>query len=127
MANISYKLCPNCELNWIPEDQEICDICKQGYNGDNDMYDDIDEEDLMLCPICNLNYILETDKMCELCAAEKAPVDEEDEEYDYSEDVTITDDEEDIIVSFDEIEEEEEEYAKDEEIYDDIDDDDQDY
>ena len=23
-----YKLCPRCELNYITEDEDLCDVCK---------------------------------------------------------------------------------------------------
>lgn len=124
MANINYKLCPKCELNWIPEEQDICDVCKQFNKDDIDIYDDIEEDDLMLCPICNMNYILETEKMCESCAQELLDKEKDIEEYDYRDDVIINEEtDDDIIVSLDEIEEEEEELAKDEDIYDDFDED----
>lgn len=119
MANIKYKLCPKCELNWITEEQDICDICKQLTKGETDIYDDIEEDELVLCPICNMNYILESEEMCENCALEKAgggvEVEEEVENYDFTEDVLIPEEEEEIFVSLDEIEEEEEELAKEDE------------
>lgn len=128
MANNNYKLCPKCELNWITEDLEICEVCKQLTKGEIDIYDDIEEEELMLCPICNMNFILETEAMCENCALERAGVPEEvEEEYNFAEDVIIPEEDDDILVSFDEIEEEEEKLAIDEDIYDDIDEDEQDF
>ena len=61
MAN--YKKCPRCDINWILDDENYCDICKAELNIgpkiDFDMdYDDSDEK---LCPICKRNYIEEGD------------------------------------------------------------------
>ncbi|MFW6017017.1 MAG: MoaD/ThiS family protein [bacterium] len=109
-TNNKYKLCPECELNWIAEEDDLCDVCKQLKKGDVDLYDDVEDEDLQLCPICNMNYILENENMCESCAQElkdKDTDEEEDKDYDYKDDVILHDKDDDIIVSFNEIEEEE--------------------
>ena len=26
---MNYKKCPNCELNYIKEDEELCDVCRK--------------------------------------------------------------------------------------------------
>ena len=67
MAN--YKKCPRCDINWILDDENYCDICKAELNIgpkiDFDMdYDDSDEK---LCPICKRNYIKEDEDMCDQC------------------------------------------------------------
>ncbi len=66
-----YKKCPRCELNYILETEDMCDICKAelGYKTDLVLLDDIidDEEPLKLCPICKTNYIGMDEKMCESC------------------------------------------------------------
>ena len=25
---MAYKKCPRCELNWIKDDEDLCDVCK---------------------------------------------------------------------------------------------------
>lgn len=67
-----YKKCPRCELNYILEDQNYCDICLSALNGE--ILDDInidDEEDLtddlVLCPICKRNLISKSKSKCKDC------------------------------------------------------------
>ncbi len=66
-----YKKCPRCELNYILQDEEMCDICKSelGMETKIMLLDDIidDEEPLKLCPVCKTNYIGMDEKMCESC------------------------------------------------------------
>ena len=61
MGKIKYIKCPRCELNYIPDTEEMCDICKAelGLETDIVLLDDIidDEEPLKLCPICKTAYI----------------------------------------------------------------------
>jgi RNA polymerase subunit RPABC4/transcription elongation factor Spt4 len=115
---VNYKLCPKCELNWIPEDQDICDVCKQLTKGGVDIYDEIDDEDLKLCPVCNMNYILESEEMCESCSAENSGEEEQEpaeETYDFTEDVIMPGaEEEDDMISLEGMQDEEEEEEEEE-------------
>ena len=43
MSNFNYKLCSKCELNYITEDQDICEVGKQLTKGEIDIYDDVDD------------------------------------------------------------------------------------
>ena len=75
-----YKLCPRCELNYIPVDEEYCDVCKAELKlGPQLMFATLDEDDdasEKLCPVCKQNYIPVSEDMCESCM-EKQRYDEE--------------------------------------------------
>ena len=66
-----YKKCPRCEINYILEDEDYCEICKEELRGisHNEEFPD-DEEDAAICPRCKVNYLNEGEKICESCAAE---------------------------------------------------------
>ena len=69
---MKYKLCPRCELNYIPEDEEYCEVCKVELGKtnaklieDDDLDDSIFEE--KICPKCRINYLGEDEEICEEC------------------------------------------------------------
>ena len=98
-----YKKCPRCELNWIPVEEDYCDVCKAELKiGGATLLDDEDEDEL-LCPVCHTNYMEPGEKMCSECArkAGKLGVDEEYEKDDQP------DEKDENEVSFDELAEEE--------------------
>ena len=70
-----YKKCPRCELNYIREDEEYCEVCKAELKKGPQLVFAIDDEDdmdlLELCPICHQNHIKPGQKMCIKCAEEK--------------------------------------------------------
>lgn len=68
-----YKKCPRCELNWIPAEDEYCDVCKAelGLGGIELIDDEEYEYEELLCPICKTNYIEPGDAMCEACKEKK--------------------------------------------------------
>ena len=70
-----YKKCPRCELNWIPEDEEYCEICKQELEG-KILDDDYDED---ICPVCGINPLEPGDKMCAECRAKAERLGKDDE------------------------------------------------
>lgn len=98
-----YKKCPRCELNWIPAEDEYCDVCKAELGlGGIELIDDEEEEyEELICPICKTNYIEPGDAMCEACKEKKlgALVVSE-----FESDVIKTDEN---VISFDELEAEE--------------------
>ncbi len=107
-----YMKCPRCELNWILESDEYCDVCKAelGIEGFTLLED---EEEEILCPVCGVNYIERTKKMCPDCLAKSKRAtssftDGADSEVD-SQSEDISSDSEDGIekISFDDIDEEE--------------------
>lgn len=70
-----YKKCPRCELNWIREDEDLCDVCKAELKlgGGIELIED-DEEgegENRICPICKINPIEEGEIMCAACREEK--------------------------------------------------------
>lgn len=78
-----YIKCPRCELNYIEEDKELCEVClaeRQGRHlrfADIDDFDADDSEKTKLCPICGENYIYPTDKCCEECKDKNILADDE--------------------------------------------------
>lgn len=87
-----YKKCPRCELNYIEEDKDYCDVCLAEMQGGKLKFADLDEEDddiekTELCPVCGENYMRPGEKMCDECKQSAA-------EYDQEEDVDPEKDEE---------------------------------
>ena len=86
-----YKKCPRCELNYIEESKDYCDVCLAEMQGGKLKFADLDDEEEVekteLCPVCNENYMLPGEKMCEACKKnaeyeeEEAPGEEKDEEW----------------------------------------------
>ena len=72
-----YKKCPRCELNWIPEEEEYCEICKAELAG-KILDDDFEEE---VCPVCGVNAIEPGEKMCADCRAKADRASEIADEY----------------------------------------------
>ncbi len=68
-----YKKCPRCEINYILENEDYCEICKQELKGARLSADlDADEEESEesdLCPVCHKNYLNEGEKICSACAS----------------------------------------------------------
>ena len=60
---MKYKKCPRCELNYIPENEDYCLVCKSELKL-SDEY----SEDLELCPICGVNTVSVDQAMCDSCA-----------------------------------------------------------
>ena len=60
---MGYIKCPRCELNYIKEGEDYCDVCKAElklgpqllFAGDDE--DDEFNEERELCPVCKQNYI----------------------------------------------------------------------
>ena len=102
-----YIKCPRCELNWIKEEDEYCDVCKaeMGVEGFTLLEDD--EEDEMICPYCHVNYLENGEKMCSECRAKKAQDDDITDMFEGEESPSNAEDagEESKEISFDEIDE----------------------
>lgn len=113
-----YIKCPRCELNWIPEDEQYCDVCKaELHMGGKSLLEDDEDEEERLCPICRRNYLEDGEKYCSECREKKLA---KSDDSDYDTDLPARNDEE-MEVSFDEIEREEN-WAIDDESFDDNDD-----
>ncbi len=85
--------CPRCELNYIPENEEYCPVCKREMKGERH------EDPIELCSICNENPVMPGRDVCYECYKELTQqqarpntnddVDSEDQEVDIGmEDVT---------------------------------------
>lgn len=64
---MGYKYCPRCELNRIPDDQDLCPVCKK----DLEQLKKVTEANMKLCPYCHEEYIPEDQDMCESCFEER--------------------------------------------------------
>ena len=67
---MKYKKCPRCGLNYILQEEELCQVCKDEINGKKSMFDD-DRYDILLCPYCDKNPIGYDEVMCEQCMARR--------------------------------------------------------
>lgn len=127
-----YILCPRCELNWIPESEGYCVVCKaeMGLIDKSILIPDEDEMAEKVCPICKINHITEDEDMCPDCKREKEAkeIREEDDESwrEYVEEEVMEDGEEMSPLSLEEMAEDEAENDE-EEGYDDPSGDDFDY
>ena len=111
-----YKKCPRCDLNYILQEEEMCDICKAELGLDSRivLLDDIidDDEPLKLCPVCKTNYIGMDEEMCESCftrynRAENAELDDDDDGWrTYLDDDDTKDADEEDIIPLEELDEE---------------------
>lgn len=77
-----YVLCPRCELNYMQEGEQYCDVCKAELKlGPQLIFTEDDEEvsGEKLCPICKRSYISTEEEMCEQCREEHRYANEPDE------------------------------------------------
>ena len=112
-----YKKCPRCDLNYILQEEDMCEICKAELGLDSRivLLDDIidDDEPLKLCPMCKTNYITMDEEMCESCLsrynrAENPDLDDDDDGWrTYLDDDDTKDADEEGIIPLEELEEEE--------------------
>ena len=68
---VKYKKCPRCELNYIEEDKDFCDVCLAEMQGGKLKFADLDEDEdsdkTELCPVCGENFMRPGEKMCDEC------------------------------------------------------------
>jgi hypothetical protein len=115
-----FKKCPRCDLNYILEEEDLCDICKKELNGVN--FGEIDEaEDELdeICPVCRINFLEEGETICPACL-EKQQAEEDRRKAllaeDFEEDEWEENEEEeeedlsDLDLSFESLKEEEEDW-----------------
>ena len=75
-----YKKCPRCELNYIKEEEDYCQVCKAEMKL---APDDSFSDDMELCPVCGQNFVTVDQVMCDECAKKRTlddVVDEIDDE-----------------------------------------------
>ena len=112
-----YKKCPRCDLNYMLQDEEMCDICKAELGLDSQivLLDDIidEEEPLKLCPVCKTSYIGLEEDMCENCMsnykrADNSELDEDSDDWrTFLDDDDTKDANEDDIIPLEELENDE--------------------
>ena len=59
-----YKKCPRCELNYILEEDDYCEVCKAELKGIDTNFE---EEEDVICPKCKQNYGEPGEKYCLTC------------------------------------------------------------
>ncbi len=112
-----YKKCPRCELNWIANEESLCEVCKAelGKASKISLLEEDDEDaafEERICPICKVNYLEGDEDICPTCRAEqadKADKIEEDNWQDYIDDEEPITREDDETVSLSQLQEEEDE------------------
>lgn len=64
-----YIKCPRCELNYILEGEDYCNVCKNEmkHHAEGEEDELLDFEDMDLCPVCGQNYVREDQPMCDEC------------------------------------------------------------
>ena len=67
-----YKKCPRCELNWIPVEEELCEVCKAelGKASSISLLEDDEDgayEEERICPVCKVNYLADDEDVCAEC------------------------------------------------------------
>ena len=87
-----YVKCPRCELNYILEGEELCDVCKAelhigGVRLLEDDELDYNEEEGMLCPLCHTNFVEENEKYCAECLAKKNKIKDLSQEFGFAREV----------------------------------------
>ncbi len=63
---MGYKKCPKCELNYIRDDQQLCDICSRKYKG----FDEEDQQETVMCSECGENPAMKGKDLCAACYKE---------------------------------------------------------
>ena len=80
---VKYKKCPRCELNYIEEDKDYCDVCLAEMQGSRLKFADLDEDEedekTELCPVCGENYMRPGEKMCDECKKNVSEYEEDDD------------------------------------------------
>lgn len=70
-----YIKCPRCELNYILDGEDYCNVCKNEMKHHSESEEDeelLDFEDMDLCPICGQNYVKIGDPMCDECRKKRS-------------------------------------------------------
>ena len=117
-----YKKCERCELNWIPVEEDLCEVCKAELGRESKIHlieDDEDENILgeRICPICKENYLEDGEDICSACRHEREKQKEKEkaeDNWDFEDDV-IEDEEEELSLNALQEEEIEEDFDDEEE------------
>ena len=122
-----YKKCERCELNWIPVEEDLCEVCKAELGRESKIQlIDEDDENLFnerVCPICKENYLEEGEDICPKCKHEKEKLKEQSEDnWQFEEDDILDDDMEELSLNALQEEEIDEDFDDEEEFREDLDD-----
>ena len=63
---MGYKKCPKCELNWIRDDQKLCDICSRKYKS----FDEEEQQEVVMCSECGEHHAMKGKDLCAACYKE---------------------------------------------------------
>ena len=121
-----YKKCERCELNWIPIDEDLCEVCKAelGKESKIQLIDEDDENifNERVCPMCKENYLEEGEDLCPACRHEQAKLKEKNEDnWTFEDDDLLDDDVEELSLNALQEEEIEEDFDDEEELREDLD------
>lgn len=121
-----YKKCERCELNWIPIEEDLCEVCKAelGKESKIQLIDEDDENifNERVCPICKENYLEEGEDICPACRHEKEKLKEKSEDsWEFEDDDLVDEDVEELSLNALQEEEIEEDFDDEESYNDDLD------
>lgn len=63
---MGYRKCPKCELNYIKDEQKLCDVCSRKYKDS----DEEESQEIELCAECGENPALKGKELCSACYKE---------------------------------------------------------
>ncbi|MBQ2110669.1 MAG: hypothetical protein II191_02860 [Clostridia bacterium] len=63
---MGYRKCPKCELNYIRDDQQLCDICSRKYKS----FDEDETQEVIMCSECGENPAMKGKDLCAECYKE---------------------------------------------------------
>ena len=62
---MGYRKCPKCELNYIKDDQKLCDVCSRKYKPSEE-----ESQEIEMCSECGENPALKGKELCAACYKE---------------------------------------------------------
>ena len=63
---MGYKKCPKCELNYIRDDQQLCEICSRKYKS----FDEDEQQEVIMCSECGEHPARKGKDLCAACSKE---------------------------------------------------------
>lgn len=63
---MGYRKCPKCELNYIRDDQQLCDICSRKYKS----FDEEEQQEVVMCSECGEQPAMKGKDLCAECYKE---------------------------------------------------------
>lgn len=61
---MGYIKCPRCELNYMPDTERYCSVCKREMRGEDE------HEELELCSACGEHPVVPGEELCAACLKE---------------------------------------------------------